>query len=71
MNEDEQHALAMLTCPWYQHALGNIPYDTCRNGCWEEPACETGGPFEAPPGWTPEQLTARAIERAATEPRRA
>lgn len=65
--QEEQYALAMMTCPYYQYTAGNAEMGTCRNGCWEEPACVTGGPFDNPPGWTDEMLTTEAARRAREE----
>lgn len=69
LDEDEQYALAMMTCPYYQFMAGNAEMGTCRNGCWEEPACVTNGPFDdnCVPGWTPEMLTAEAARRKRDE----
>lgn len=55
--------LAYLTCPYYQ-GVGS-----CRNSCYSEPTCVTGGPWDIPPGWTPERLASVAKQREQHERR--
>lgn len=60
-DQERDYTIAMLTCPYYWNE--RIEGATCRNGCVEEPACHTGGPFEFPPDWPPERCLSRAVDR--------
>lgn len=58
--------ITMMTCPYYW--ADRIPDAMCRNGCWQEPTCQTGGPWDTYPDWPPERLLAYAVDRHVQEP---
>ena len=64
--DDRNFAVAMVTCPYYW--ADRIPGAMCRNGCWEEPMCQTSGPFDPGPLWPAERCLARAVDRHVHEP---